>query len=91
MTAKHPEIIGADPFYFQTIKGLPCSEKSSQACSMKPLSPDEFDKLAKLQPFTKNIDRSDDCNFAQFGFTEWEAARENPSFPVAAPLYNKFL
>jgi len=91
LIAKHPEIEGADPFYFQTIKGLQCSDKSSQACSMKPLSSADFDTLAKIQPFTKNIDRSNDCNFAQFGFSEWESARSNPSFPVGAALYDKFL
>jgi len=90
LAAKHPDVY-LHAFYFQSIKGLPCSDKSNQACSVKPLSSSEFDLLAKQQPFTKKIDRSDDCNFAQFGFVEWEAAKENPSFPVAQPLYDRFL
>lgn len=91
LKAKYPDIDGASPFYFESINGLPCSKNSGRPCSVKPLSSAEFDKLAKLQPFTKNIDRSDGCNFAQFGLAEWEAARANPSFPVGAPLLNRFL
>lgn len=92
LSKDHPEIEGVDPFYFQSIKGLPCSDTSTRACSYNPLSPAEFDILANLQKnFTKNIDRSDDCNFAQFGYTEWEASRTSSLFPVAAPIYNKFL
>lgn len=88
----HPDLKDIiTPFLFQAMKLTPCSDKSNRACSFKPLTPAEFDQLAKLQPYMKNIDRSNNCNFAQFGYAEWEEAKADPSFPAAKPMLEKFM
>lgn len=78
------------PFYFLSLNATPCN---ANPCTFKPLTPGEFDYLANKPPFSKSypIDRSNDCNFGQIGFPEWEEAKNHPSFPLVQELYEKFM
>jgi len=91
LTAALPDLTGASPFFFEHLRGTHCPADTGAACAYNPLTSDEFATLQKMQPYTKNVDKSNGCNFGQFGYTEWESARENPSFPLLETVYNKFL